>query len=316
MATDLVPTFTAGGTLEAVRPDLPTLAGAWLASLRSSNTRAAYRADLDAWLAFLAGYDLDALAVARPVVDAWRLAMETEPNPRTGRPLAASTVARRLAAVSSFYVYALDAGVVAGNPVERVARPHVPAESQTLGLDLAEASAVLAAARNIGATDYALISLLLGAGLRVSEACGLDVADIDGQRGHTVARVVGKGGKSRAVPLAPFVVEALDAVTAGRTSGPVLTSTPRGATEPEALTRHRAAYLVERAAKAAGVTGISPHSFRHAAATLALDAGAELHRVQDFLGHASPVTTQRYNRARQALDGHAAYALALHLANA
>lgn len=101
----------------------------------------------------------------------------------------------------------------------------------------------------------------------------------------------------------------------GRTSGPVFVDTPRGSTEPQRMTRHRAFYLVTKVAKAAGVPGrITPHSLRHTAATLSLDAGAPLHRVQDFLGHASPVTTQRYNRARQALDGHAAFALAGHLA--
>lgn len=304
MATDLVPT-TAGGTLEAVRPDLPTLAGAWLASLRSSNTRDAYRADLDAWLAFLAGHDLDALAVSRPVVDAWRLAMETEPNPRTGRPLAASTVARRLAAVSSFYEYAVDAEVMAGNPVARVRRPHVSADSQTLGLELPQVLAWLAAARERSAVAYCLGVLLFHGGLRVSEALSIDAEAIETEAGHTVTRVRGKGGSLWTIPITPVMADAIAGALDGRTTGPVLT-TPEG----ERLDRSRAAYIVERVAAAAGIAGrVTPHTFRHAVATYLISLGVPLAEVQDFLRHASPTTTMRYHRARFRLDNHASYRL-------
>lgn len=77
---------------------------------------------------------------------------------------------------------------------------------------------------------------------------------------------------------------------------------------------HAAWKVVGRLARAAGITTtISPHSLRHTAAILSLDAGAPLHRVQDFLGHADPRTTQCDNRARNSLDRHAAYVLAAHV---
>lgn len=235
--------------------------------------------------------------------------MEETPT-TTGRPLSPATIARRLSAIRSFYEYAEDLGLIARNPAEKVKAPRVSSDSPTLGLDRADAVAFLDAARIDGPLTYALAAVLLGLGLRVSEALGLTVEDLQTERGHTVARVIGKGGKRRTVPAPPFVADAVADLVDDRTSGPVFITT-----EGEALNRHAAAYRVGKVARAAGIPGrITPHSLRHTAATLSLDAGAPLHKVQDFLGHASPTTTQRYNRARQALDGHAAYALAGHLA--
>lgn len=105
--------------------------------------------------------------------------------------------------MSSFYRYARTAGVVPANPVEEVARPYVSADSPTLGLDRAQAVAMLDAARELGPTPYAFLAVMLGCGLRVSEAVALDVADLDTVRGYTVANVTGKGGRKRVVPSPP-----------------------------------------------------------------------------------------------------------------
>ena len=304
-------TITTSTELAAAELQLEQLAGRWLASLPTDATRAAYRGDYLAWLDFLdyVAHRVEVLEADRATVDAWRLDMAATPNPRTGRPLSPATIGRRLSAVRSFYTYAEDLGFIARNPAEKVKAPKVSSDSPTLGLDKAEALAFLDAARAADPLTYALAVTLLGLGLRVSEALSLDVTDLQTERGHTVARVQGKGGHRRTVAVPPYVSEALAAITAGRTSGPVFV-TDTG----EALDRHAAAYRVGRTARAAGLAGITPHSLRHTAATLSLDAGATVPEVQAFLGHADPKTTMRYDRARRALDGHAAYALAVHLA--
>lgn len=124
-----------------------------------------------------------------------------------------------------------------------------------------------------------------------------------------MARIIGKGNKSRTAPLAPRTVEAIDDYLDGRVTGPVfVTSSGRR------LDRVQAHRGFRRLAKRAGIDKpISCHSARHGFVTLALEAGAPIHRVADAAGHASATTTQRYDRARRALDGHPAYVVAAHL---
>ena len=296
---------TAGQLDAAQLPPLELLAGAWLASLRTVNTRNAYRRDLAAFDTWATGHGLDVLAATRPAVDLYRIALEEQ-------GLAPATVARRLSALASFYAYATDAGILPASPVARVARPRVSDESPTLGLDRDEAGAFLTAAAEAGPRDEALACLLVLNGLRVSEAAGLDVADLTTERGHRIATVTGKGGKVRRAPLAPRTVAALDAHIAGRTTGPVFAGH-----DGAPMSRHAAARTVARLARRAGIDGkkITPHSCRHTMVTLSLDAGVPLRDVQDAAGHASPETTRRYDRARHSLDRHATYTLAAFLAD-
>jgi integrase/recombinase XerD len=306
-----LPATTTGHQLDTRRPDLDLVAGAWLASLTSDRTRDAYRGDLLRLVAYLDAHGVNVYAASRPVLDAWRLDMEHEGDIGDMRPLSPATIARRLSAVRSFYEYALDLGAVPVNPAARVKAPRVTSDSPTLGLDREQARAVLAEARRRDPDTAALIPLLLFGGLRVSEALALDVSDLETERGHTVARVMGKGRKRRTVPLPPPVLDALAPLLDGRTSGPVFRH------EGERMARHHAYYRVGAVAEAAGVPGrITPHSLRHTCATLALDSGEGVRKVQALLGHADPKTTMRYDRARQALDGHAVYSLAAYLADA
>jgi site-specific recombinase XerD len=201
--------------------------------------------------------------------------------------------------------------LLSANPTARVKRPKVSAESPTLGLNKAEAEAFLAAARTSSAADYALACLLLLNGLRVSEALGLDVADLHPEGEHYVAEVVGKGGKVRKAALGRRALAAVTAATEGREAGAVLLD-PAG----DRMNRHQATRVVRRLARAAGVAKperISPHSCRHAFVTLSLEAGVPLERVQYAAGHASPETTLRYDRAASALERSATYTLTEYL---
>jgi integrase/recombinase XerC len=160
------------------------------------------------------------------------------------------------------------------------------------------------------ALESALFEVIYGAGLRVSEACGLDVGDIeiDGGRGYVRVRQ-GKGRKDRIVPIGGKARLALDAWAAQRTArlaaaaagagagkertrpaGPALFVTRRGQRlGPRAVRR-----LLDRREQATGTPRVSPHALRHSFATHLLGEGADLRAIQEMLGHASLRTTQRY----------------------
>ncbi len=219
---------------------------------------------------------------------------------------APATIARRVTAVSGFYAYAMDEDLIARNPAARVRRPKISDESPRFGLDREECGRFLAAAEQAGPRAYALACLLALNGLRISETLALDIADLGSERGHRTIRLHRKGGKVALAPLAPRTAAAVEQLLDGREAGPIFRTRTGGR-----LDRQAAYKIVRRLAQSAGIAKpISPHSLRHSFVTVALDAGVPLHRVQDAAGHASPATTQRYNRARHMLDGHAIYAVA------
>lgn len=309
--SDLV---TAGNGLVVRDGDLPAHTAAWLWSFRDSpHTRAAYQRDVAHFVAWCATHDLDVLAARRPHLDAYAAELANTPSPRTGRTLAASTVARKLAALSSWYAYLADAGVVAANPVLRVRRPRVDRDhTATVGLSAAEATALLRAAGDdpvLGPVCApALAGFLLAIGARVSEVCALRIEDLGHDSGHRTVRLRMKGGKVRTRAVPPALAAVLDPLVAGRDTGPVFV-TAAG----RAVDRYTVARFVRRVARAAGLPAaerISPHSFRHAWATLARERGASLEQRQYALGHADPRTTQRYDRARSSLAHDPSYLVA------
>ncbi len=143
--------------------------------------------------------------------------------------------------------------------------------------------------------DTLLVELLYASGARVSEVCGLDLADVDHHR--RVLRVIGKGDKERAVPFGLPAEAALRAwlaagrpVLAGRASGAALLLGVRGRRIDPRTVRT----VVHARARAVGVPDISPHGLRHSAATHLVEGGADLRSVQELLGHVSLTTTQIY----------------------
>lgn len=285
------------------------VAAAWLLGY-SGATRNAYAADLRCWASWLAGVGVEPLQAHRAHVDAYARSLE-----ELGR--SKSTIARRLAALSGFYAYAVDEGLVSRSPVARVRRPKVSDHSPRLGLDEKDLRAFLRTAAESSSRDRALAYLLAFNGLRISEALGADVGALGQERGHRTLAVVRKGGRRATVPLAPVTAEAIDAYLTGRS--PIvaegdncpLFSTSSGAR----LDRHAAAKTIRRLARLAGITkGVSPHLLRHSFVTAALDAGVSLRDVQDAAGHADPRTTRRYDQGRHSLDRHPTYTVAARLA--
>jgi site-specific recombinase XerD len=296
---------------ELVRPSAPLFDEARLAvaaflARYGATTRMAYACDLRAWFAWCDTRGLRAFEVQRPHVELWAREMEEV------RGLAKATVGRRLSTLAGFYRVAVIDGHLEHSPMEFVRRPKISDESQTLGLDRMELGAFVAQGAAAGVVDHALACLLGLLGLRVGEACSIDIEDLGFERGHRTVTVLGKGAKLAIMPLPPRVARAVDQAAGDRMGGPLLLSR-----SGRRLDRHGATRIVRRLAKRAGIAKrISPHSLRHSFITAALDAGVPLRDVQIAARHADPRTTTRYDRARNNLDRHASYIVTAFVAGA
>jgi integrase/recombinase XerC len=217
------------------------------------------------------------------------------------RKHAASSIARKVAAVRTWMRWLRRRGVILTCPADELATPKVRRGLPTL-LSVDAAREVVEAPQGDSPRslrDRAILEVLYGSGLRVSEVCGLDIADVDLAGG--TARVLGKGSKERVVPLGRLCVAALARWLEAR---PRMVHPRRGTQDPEALFLSptgmrmyvRAAHkLVQRyGASGAGRADLHPHALRHTCATHMLDGGADLRAIQEMLGHASLSTTQRY----------------------
>ena len=217
---------------------------------------------------------------------------------------ATSTIARRTASVRGFFAWAASEGLIGVDPALRLVSPKrgrtLPrvATADALAAVLDELAAQGATGDPIALRDHALLEVLYGTGIRVSELCGLDLDDIDDTR--RTMRVLGKGSKERVVPFGAPAAAALQAyIVRGRSalaartangSGPGVFLGARGG-----RLGPRAAYDVVARTLGTIVGGsVGPHALRHSAATHLLDGGADLRAVQELLGHASLGTTQIY----------------------
>jgi integrase/recombinase XerD len=213
-------------------------------------------------------------------------------------PYSARSVARALSSVRSFHRFLLREGAIDRDPTAGVAQPKLPRSlPHPLSVDeVAKLLEVPDPTTDVGMRDRAILELLYGSGLRISELVGLDVDDVDLEGGSV--RVLGKGGKEREVPLGRFGREALEIyetrarpVFASATSRGGLFLNRRGGR----LTRQSCARLLAVCARRAGIERrVTPHTLRHSFATHLLEGGADVRVVQELLGHASVATTQIY----------------------
>jgi integrase/recombinase XerD len=266
----------------------------------SEATLRAYRADL-----------LD-FAASRGASAGWDKTVETPVHylamlgaPGAGRRMALrpTTLRRRAASMRGFYRFCYAEGLIETDLAGRFDLPRQPRLLPEV-LSVAEVERLLktkTADTPIGIRDRALLELLYAAGLRISEAVGLDLDDID--LNESVVRVIGKGDRERQVPVGDIAIVWLTLYVAEvrpvwleqrhgerRHGGPLFLSV-RG----DRLDRRRAWEMLVAAAESAGLKeGISPHTLRHSFATHLLEGGADLRIVQELLGHASINTTQLY----------------------
>ena len=294
---------TAFRRLEAVPPEVE-----WFANLRNRNTRKAYQGDIRDFSTYTGIHEPeDFRRVTRAHVIAWR-------DELVRRELAPATIRRKLAALSSLYAYLCDRNAVEGNPVAGVARPGATAagEGSTPAISAAQARALLEApdpSTLKGKRDRAILTTLLYHGVRREELVKLRVKDVREREGVPHLRVRGKRGKTRFLPAAPVALRLIAAYLeaaghADDAEGALFRPVKNNRTGELAKALHpESVYqsVVRHYAKQAGIetSGVGVHSLRATAATNALLHGADIAKVQTWLGHATISTTRIYDRRNE-----------------
>lgn len=261
----------------------------------SPNTVRAYEVDLMHWV--------QVLRVKQGIKDVEVLSAKLEPGHLRSYlsdlydSHEKSSLCRRLSAIRSFLKYLRlhgltdrDIGVLVPTPKMKKTLPEfLKIEEMSELIEAPDAST------NLGRRDRAIFEILYGCGLRVSEAVGLNLGDVDFHNGWVT--VMGKGSKQRTVPFGPPAREALENYLSN-------TASPRTVSPKTALfmnfrgsrltARSVARILTKHLVRIAAARSVSPHGLRHSFATHLLAAGADLRTIQELLGHARLSTTQRY----------------------
>ena len=275
----------------------------WFANITNPNTRRAYQTDVKEFIGFVGIEEPTELrTVVRAHVIAWRKDLES-------RTLAASTVRRKLSALSALFDYLCEKNAMPDNPVHGVKRPSEGAnEGKTPALGDAQVRALLTAPPEdtlIGQRDRAILAVLLFHGLRRDELCKLRIKDRQTREGVPHLVIQGKGNKIRYVAMHPLAARMIDAYL-DASHAPEDRETPLFRPTRQhgikALTPDNIYKRVLKYGRATGITldvdGLSPHSMRTTAATNALLHNADIAMVQAWLGHSSIATTRLYDRRK------------------
>ena len=259
----------------------------------SKHTLKAYASDLRAFAAYLEPLRVGLLAATHLHVRGF-LGVQAVDHAATSR-------ARRLAALKAFYGFLVRRKLLELNPAARTRTPKLP-QRLPRAVPIDETFALMDSPdldRLLGLRDKAILEVLYGGGLRVSELVGLSLVDLD--RSNGVVRVLGKGNKERLCPLNPTALEAIELWLVRRGE---LLARPGKSQDPQALfLNHRGGRLTTRSIgrhldayvlKLGLERKLSPHALRHSFATHLLAGGADIRVIQELLGHASLSTTQRY----------------------
>jgi integrase/recombinase XerC len=259
----------------------------------SPNTVAAYETDLAQFAQWSGRAKVEGLAeIDRRLLRRY-IAFLSE------RRLARRSIARKASALRSLFKWAVERELVPADPTDGLTTPKLdrPLPKALRAADAARLCELPPDDDPVGLRDRALIELLYGSGLRVSELVGLDLDDIDMKAGRI--RVLGKGRKERVVPMGDESHQALASYLDDARSW-FLEKSSRGL--PAVFLNQRGGRLNQRSVRAAldrytsaeGLPHVGPHALRHSFATHLLDGGADLRTVQELLGHESLSTTQIY----------------------
>ncbi len=271
----------------------------WMERGLSSNTLAAYRADLVALARWLSARNVTLPKTGRAdLMDFIAARVHGGARPRS--------TARQLSSFRRFFRYLMREGLIAEDPTAQIAMPKI-GRSLPRSLSEAEVEALLAApavSEPLGHRDRCMLEVLYATGLRVSELVHLKLGQVNLNQG--VIRVLGKGNRERLIPLGEEAVRWLNSFIEGARadilldrSTDFLFPTRRG----DRMTRQAFWHIIKRYARKASVNReLSPHTLRHAFATHLLNHGADLRVVQMLLGHSDLSTTQIYTHvARERL---------------
>lgn len=268
----------------------------------SPQTVRAYRSDLDRFAEFWEREFGESGASKTPLSRVDTLAVRSYLASLHRARLASRSLARHLSTLRSFFRWACREGHLEKNPARAIPAPRLP-KTLPRAMTLPDTERLLEADEDalFPERDRALFELLYATGLRVSEAAGLDLEDVD--FASRLLRVIGKGNKERIAPFGETAGDSLAAYlperarrrkgnpAAEREEGEPLFVNARGGR----LTTRSMARLLKHRLRAAGLPAeISPHALRHSFATHLLEAGADLRAIQELLGHASLSTTQKY----------------------
>lgn len=298
----------------------PRVVAGWLLSYTSVHTRRAYKGDALAWGRWCDKVGVAPLAATRDHVNGWLQAMTVE----QARP---ASIARRIAALSSLYAYAIDIDACDRNPAARVRRPKPPEMSDTRWLTAEELKAFIRTAEEHGPRDHAIALLLTLSGLRTGEIQTLMVDEIGAYGGYTTILIHGKGDNEVRAPVPEQTAEVLETVIGERRTGYLFDGGPWAGwkhddpathlpapTGERPLSPNQMARIVTRLANRAGINQtdpkVTPHSLRHSAITAALDAGVPMRDVELLARHKDPRMTRRYDRTRVNFARHASMTLA------
>ncbi len=263
----------------------------------SQNTVAAYRNDLHQLASFV-----EEAAANRGSIPSWadfgRQEMLSHLLNLKERNYAATTIARKVAAMRSFFNFMMNEGNIKDNPSQNIASPKV-GRALPKPISISQVRRLLdepaRQARPEAKRDTAILNLLYASGMRVSELVSLNLNDVDIKGGFV--RCFGKGHKERIIPIAPRAAQVIDEYVtevrprlAHSQDERALFLNARG----ERLTRQGLWQILKEYAKSVELEGITPHTLRHSFATHMLSGGADLRSVQELLGHANISTTQIY----------------------
>ena len=279
----------------------------WFANIENPNTRRAYQTDLRGFMEFC-GIQApgEFRTVTRSHIIAWRKSLKDS-------GAGASTIRRKLSALSSLFDHLCESNSITHNPVNGVKRPKEgtnEGHTSALGNDQARLLLESPEGDSLKAVrDRAILSTLLFHGLRRDELCSLRVKDFSLRRGIMHLRVKGKGSKIRYVVCHPRTIEDVQAYLdllghgedkAGALFRPVKNNSGKGKTKglEKPLTKEAIYQTVLHYMKKSGIyfEGVCPHSLRATAATNALENDSDIARVQQWLGHASISTTRLYDK--------------------
>lgn len=262
----------------------------------SSYTARNYRREVGEFLRFLKGEGVSSLQeIDRQVLTRYLLWLRAKGYVK-------ASIRRRISELRSFFRYLVGQKIVESNPIEAISAPKVPQRLPRY-LKPEEIGAIMQApdtSQPLGQRNRAILEILYATGMRISELTGLDVGTGKITRGEMMVR--GKGGKDRIVLLGRPAREALDLylkegrprlLKGRRTSALFLNRSG------ERLSVRGVQSILDRCAKKAGLSWVTPHLFRHTFATHMLGGGADLRVVQELLGHVSLSSTQVYTHVSQ-----------------
>lgn len=265
----------------------------------ADGTRSLYELDLRIYFEWCASVQLDPLEVRRADLEEFVEYLMSE------RRNGARSACRRFQTVRSFLRLAVADELIDRDPTHMVRLPKWSADREKIAwLTPIQVARLQQTASDTSPAHRALVDLMVTLGLRVSEACRIQIEDLtEDASGYTLIDVRRKGGKVTTETIPVPLLRVLHAAADGRTDGPLIV-TRRGAQQ----TRNGAYDWIKRLCKKAGLPSeIHPHSLRHTAVTTLVDAGLPMHEVQAFARHADIRSTEWYYRRRGTPDQHGSH---------